>query len=180
MALPKTLKTVVIVILVEIVVLAAGCLIVMYAGLYNVAATKPHLSITHWVFTTTMDKSVRHHASSIPVSDVYKTPDLAEGCEHYREMCGGCHGAPGVERSEIGAGMNPPPEDLAEAAEDWTPSEVFWIIKNGVKMTGMPGFGPTHDDKKLWNITAFVKRLPGMTAQQYQDFGKTPETGAHP
>jgi mono/diheme cytochrome c family protein len=51
---------------------------------------------------------------------------------------------------------------------DWSTANLFWIVKNGIKMTGMPAFGPTHDDKTIWNIVAFVNQLPNMTAEQYR------------
>jgi len=76
-----------------------------------------------------------------------------------------------VEKSEVGLGLNPPAPDLAESAADLSPGEIFWILKNGIKMTGMPAFGPTHDDAKLWDITAFVGRLADMTPEQYRHPG---------
>jgi len=171
----RTLKIVVIVVLVEIVVVAAAFLIGMYSGVYDVAATVPHLGITSWVFSTTMDRSVRHNAAGISVSEDYKNANPAEGYERYHQMCEGCHGGPGIKQGEIGAGLNPLPQWLVDAAPDWTPAEVYWIVKNGVKMTGMPGFGASYDDKKLWSIAAFVKRLPDMTPEQYKEMGKAPE-----
>jgi len=168
MKLPRTVATVTIVCVVEIVVLAAGFFIVMYSGTYDVAATEAHYATTEWVLGTTMDESVRHHAAGLAVSARYNSPDLAEGYERYHELCVTCHGAPGVAREEIGMGLNPSPPDLVQTANDWTPSEIYWMVKNGIKMSGMPAFGPTQDEEKLWNITAFVKRLPGMTPQQYR------------
>ena len=170
--LSKTLVTVFAVILVEIVVAVAAFFIVVYSGAYNVAATNPHYESTEWVLSTTMDHSVRRHAAGIVVGETYKSPDLAVGHEHYSEMCMTCHGAPGVPRSEIGVGLNPSVPNLSGAADDWTPSEVYWIVKNGIKMSGMPAFGPTHDEEKLWNITAFVMRLPGISAEQFRQTGK--------
>lgn len=172
----RILSVVVIVVLVEIVLFVVGFLVVIYAGIYNVAATNPDSAVMDWALGTISDNSVEHHAAGISVSATYKSPDLAEGYEHYNEMCVFCHGAPGVERSEAGEGLNPSPPDLMESVKDMTPSEVFWIVKHGVKMTGMPAFGPTHDDEKLWNVAAFVKRLPEMTPEQYQEMGK--EQGA--
>jgi mono/diheme cytochrome c family protein len=179
MKLPKTLSTVLVVALVEIVLGTAAFFIIIYSGAYDVAATEPHSGTTVWVLSTTMDHSVRRHAAGIPVSETYQSPDLAEGYEHYNGMCVSCHGAPGVIRSEAGQGLNPSAPDLSEAAGDWTPSEVYWITKNGVKMSGMPAFGLTHDEEKLWNITAFVKRLPGMSVPQYQEMGKASGSAEH-
>jgi len=80
-----------------------------------------------------------------------------------------------MEKSEIGEGLNPPPPDLAASVSDLSPQEIFWILKYGIKMTGMPAFGPTHDDEKLWDLTAFVKRLPTMTPDQYRAMAEDAE-----
>jgi mono/diheme cytochrome c family protein len=50
-----------------------------------------------------------------------------------------------------------------------TDAETFWVVKKGIKMTGMPAFGPTHDDEELWGIVAFWRRLPGMKPEQYKE-----------
>jgi mono/diheme cytochrome c family protein len=171
MALPmksKTFKIVVATLLVEIVLAAVVGLVVVDLGVYDVAATKPHHALTKKFLSTVMDRSVRNHAAGVELGATYNSPDLDVGFEHFHEMCTGCHGAPGVEKSAVGRGLNPPAPDLSESAADLSPQEIFWILKHGVKMTGMPAFGPTHGDEKLWNITAFVKKLPSMTAEQYQ------------
>jgi len=163
-----TLKTIALTLLAAFGVVALAGIAIIETGAYDVAATKPHNAMTASILSSMMDNSVRRHASDIELSPAFSDPDLREGFEHYQEMCVGCHGAPGVERSEIGEGLNPPAPDLGEAVADLSPQEVFWILKNGVKMTGMPAFGPTHDDGKLWDITAFVERLPAMTPDQYR------------
>jgi mono/diheme cytochrome c family protein len=86
---------------------------------------------------------------------------------------------PGIERSEIGKGLNPQAPDLAEAVKTWTPQQLFWIVKNGVKMTGMPSFGATHDDQEVWNVIALIEKLPTMTAEQYQHMRAMPLPGPH-
>ncbi len=171
------------VVAVEIVLIVVVGLIVMYSGVVNVAAVNPDPGWMDWVLGTTSDNSVDHHAEGIPVSPTFNAPDLSVGYDHYSEMCVMCHGAPGVERGEQGQGLNPEPPLLYESVADMSPSEVFWVIKNGIKMTGMPAFGPTHDDQKIWNIAAFVKRLPDTTAEQYaamaKQFGAGKDEGEH-
>ena len=76
-------------------------------------------------------------------------------------------GAPGVERSEIGEGIEPEPPDLAETAGEWTLPEVYWITSHGIKMAGMPAFGPTHSADEVWGISMFTKRLPEIDAAEY-------------
>jgi mono/diheme cytochrome c family protein len=90
-------------------------------------------------------------------------------------MCVGCHGAPGKDPSEIGKGLRPRPPDLAKAALQLDKGELFWIVKNGIKMAGMPAFGATHRDRTIWNIVGFVQeQLPNLTAEQYQDLANRP------
>lgn len=146
--------------------------IVMYSGVINVAATNPHNQITAMVLSSTMDHSVRFHAKGITAPALEDERKIVEGFGHYREMCVGCHLAPGVSSSEIRQGLMPRPPKLQEAVEEWQPAELFWIIKNGVKMTGMPAWGPTHSDEKIWALVAFLEKLPGMTAEQYKEMGK--------
>jgi mono/diheme cytochrome c family protein len=67
--------------------------------------------------------------------------------------------------------MRPRPPHLAQAAPEWEIEEVYWLVENGVKMSGMPAFGPTHDADTLWGIAAFVKELPAMTPEAYASVG---------
>ena len=147
-------------------------LAVMLSGVVNVAATNPHNPITALILETTMDNSVRHHAKGITAPPLDDAKMVMEGFRHYREMCVGCHLAPGINSSEIRKGLLPEPPKLQDAVDDWKPNELFWIIKNGVKMTGMPAWGPTHSDQKIWAIVAFLEKLPHMTAEQYKEMDK--------
>jgi hypothetical protein len=63
--------------------------------------------------------------------------------------------------------MNPRPPDLARATGDLSVEQVFWIEKNGLRMTGMPAFGKTDEDEELWKVAAFVKALPTFGAAEY-------------
>src|SRR5688500_20399506 len=82
-------------------------------------------------------------------------------------MCVASHGAPGVERGILGKGINPEPPALAVEAGEGSDSELFWIIKNGIKMAGMPAFGATHTDEQLWGILAFLRQLQDLSPQEY-------------
>ncbi len=154
-----------------IAMLGLGILIavaVVFLGVYNVAATAGHMAPTQWLLHTTMTQSVRLRAQEIRVSNLDDPQRVQSGFREFNEMCVGCHGAPGVERSEIGLGLMPQPPNLAVAVTHWTPAELFWILKHGVKMSGMPAFGPTHDDKELWTVVAFLRTLPGTSPAEYQ------------
>jgi mono/diheme cytochrome c family protein len=146
----------------------------IYSGIYNIAASEPHFGAVRWVLHTTMMNSVRYHARDIvapPLSD----PSLVDtGFRHYQETCVQCHGAPGVEPSELGKGLTPPPPKLTkEGHHAWTPAELFWIVKHGIKMTGMPAWGATHKDDELWAIVAFMQQLPELSPEEYQAMKQT-------
>ena len=158
-------------------VLAAIGLAVIYSGLYDVAASSPHSAAGRWLFRTTMERSVQVRAKDLEAPPM--TQDhINEGVGHYVAMCEGCHGAPGVEPNDLGRGLTPSPPDLAETASAWRDRELFWIIKHGLKMTGMPAWGEADSDEALWTIVAFVKSLPDTSAAQYQEL-KTRYGGEH-
>jgi mono/diheme cytochrome c family protein len=151
--------------------------VVMFSGVINVAATNLHNPVTNFILSTTMDNSVRAHAKGITAPPLDDVRMVMEGFRHYREMCVDCHLAPGINPTEISEGLMPKPPKLQDEVEEWKPRELFWITRNGVKMTGMPAWGPTHSDAKIWAIVAFLEKLPHMTAEQYQEMDRTAGAG---
>jgi mono/diheme cytochrome c family protein len=150
---------------VVLLVVALVGLIAIYSGAYNIAATEQHTSFVRWVFDTTFHSSIRTRANEV-------TPPVATsveaGASEYKAMCQHCHGGPDIDPDEWSRGMRPQPPMLTDAAAEWELKEVFWLVKHGAKMTGMPAFGPSHDDQTLWNIAAFVKDLPAMSRERYE------------
>jgi mono/diheme cytochrome c family protein len=120
------------------------------------------------VLTTVRERSVRARAEDVPSPPPFDSAHVAHGFQHYREMCVVCHGAPGVERGEFGLGMNPQPPDLSESAERLDTQELFWIVKHGIRMAGMPAFGVTHSDDEIWGVVLFVQELSRLTAAEYR------------
>ena len=152
-----------------LVIFLVGMLLFLYSGAYNVSAMVPHNKLTLWIINTLKDNSIERRSNDIKTPNNLNDTSLIKiGFEHYKEMCQGCHGAPGIERNEIGQGLYPKPPNLAHSAKEMPASELFWITKNGIKLTGMPAFGKTHSDDKIWALVAFMKTLPNMTKEQYQ------------
>jgi len=156
------------IIVIVIVVLIGAFLIFIYSGTYNISAMVPHYGVTRWVLSTVMDNSVVHHAKDIKAPNLNDSTMIQAGFNHYRRMCAGCHGAPGRDQGEMAKSLYPRPPLLVRAVKDWNAPELFWIVKNGIKMTGMPAFGRTHTDKDIWDITAFLEKLPGLSSEQYK------------
>jgi mono/diheme cytochrome c family protein len=156
--------------------------IYIYSGAYNVAATSQDSGILQWVLETTREASIESRARNVsppPQSELSNPQTLRVGFEHYDEMCVVCHGAPGVEPGEAREGLNPKPPLLADVASQTPASELFWVIKHGIKMTGMPAWGPTHSDDRIWAMVAFVKSLPDLTPAQYKAMQQQSEASGH-
>src|SRR4026209_2763057 len=151
--------------LVILVGIAAGA---TFAGLYNIAADVPHTQPVYWLLETARERSVAVRARDIVVpNDLDDANRISKGASEYSEMCSGCHLAPGMERTEISRGLYPRAPELRRGT-DLTPAEQFWIIKHGVKQTGMPAWGVTHDDELLWDVVAFVRKLSELRPEQYE------------
>jgi mono/diheme cytochrome c family protein len=149
-----------------LVVAAAIGAAMALGGFYPVAASSPHSAPVRWLLTESREHSVRRSASGLKPPQ-FTPADIQEGAGHFKGMCQDCHGGPGAEPEEFAAGMNPRPPNLAEAAGDLSVSEVFWIEKHGLKMTGMPSFAKTDPDDDLWKVAAFVKAMSKMKAADY-------------
>lgn len=134
---------------------------------YNVAASTPDTPAELEILHRVMRNSVEMRAGD-DIQRTWTEEETGKGFREYDEMCVICHAAPGKERSTISKGMRPQPPLLADAAKTWTNSQLFWIVRNGVRMTGMPAFGVTHSDEQIWNIVGFARRLPQMSADEYR------------
>jgi mono/diheme cytochrome c family protein len=161
-------------IIAALVLIFVGGFAFIYFGAFDVAATAPDASVTRWALNTAMVQSVKSRAGSVKAPDQFTEDQVRTGFTEFNEMCVTCHGAPGKERGEIGKGLNPRPPNLSRASKFWSSSELFWIVKHGVKMTGMPAFGPTHSDDRIWTIVAFLKQLTNMTPEQYGQMQQAP------
>jgi mono/diheme cytochrome c family protein len=142
--------------------------IVIHAGIYNIGADTPNSQPAFWLLETVRQRSIAARATDIVVpTDLDDPKRIASGAAEYDEMCSGCHLAPGMKRTEISRGLYPRAPELRRGS-DLTPAEEFWVVKHGIKMTGMAAWGVTHDDELLWDVVAFLRKLPELTTDQYQ------------
>ena len=96
------------------------------------------------------------------------------GARAYSERgCINCHGGPGVEWAKFSEGLRPDPPDLRDLVKERTPAQLFWVIKNGINMTGMPSFGEAPD-QELWSIVAFLKKLPAVSDEEFKTWSAAP------
>jgi cytochrome c553 len=136
------------------------------AGWYNVGADSPHWKSTYAVLQFARERSIAHHASDLTVpSNLGDETVILKGAGQYAAMCTGCHLQPGLKDSEIRPGLYPQPPNLSQLRVD--PKAAFWVIKHGIKMSAMPAWGKSLDDAAIWDIVAFLQRMPGMTPEAY-------------
>lgn len=87
---------------------------------------------------------------------------IAEARDHFADHCATCHGNRGDGKTQINAGLYPPAPDMREAqTQELSDGELFYIIKNGVRFTGMPGWGGSDEDN--WKLVLFIRHLPALT-----------------
>jgi hypothetical protein len=142
-----------------------------FGGFYSVAATAEDPGIVTWALVHVREASIaRHAAKEVQPVSVDNDDMTKAGARAYATRgCTGCHGGPGVEWQKFSEGLHPDPPDLKDVVNGLEPRELFWVVKNGINMTGMPGFGPVGvDDKEIWNIVAFLKKLPAVSDDDYK------------
>jgi mono/diheme cytochrome c family protein len=145
--------------------LVAGALV---GGAYDISATDQHWPPTYWAIDTAARQSVKLRARSIQPPPLDEPARIARGLALYRDHCVQCHGAPGVPPEPFALGMTPAPANLAHTARTWTAGEIYWTVRNGFKMTGMPAWRFRMTEDELWDVVAFVMVLPRLAPTDYR------------
>ena len=168
-------KIVVGIVIAACTVLAAAAIVVA-GGLYDVAADVEHSALSYQLLETARDRSIAARAADIQVPDLANVQRIRRGAGNYDAMCVGCHLAPGVPETEISRGLYPRPPNLSTAA-NIDPARAFWVIKHGIKSTGMPAWGKSMEDDYVWDMVALVRELPKMAAERYR--AEVSSSGGH-
>lgn len=150
-----------------LVLIATGAGVFIWSGAYNIAADNPHWPLTERLMSTLRDRSIAAQASDVVVPALDDDSLIRTGAGNYDAMCVGCHLKPGVERSEVSAGLYPPPPNLTRRRTD-DPARAFWVIKHGIKMSGMPAWGKSMEDEHIWGMVAFLRQLSDLSPELYR------------
>ncbi len=140
---------------------------VFWLGLINVGASTGHWALTDWLLHTAMRRSVQFRADTLPPEDFASEAMIRRGAAHFETGCAPCHGSPGAPRGAVVRAMTPEPPDLLDQVDQWTAADLFWIVKHGVKFTGMPAWPAPGRDDEVWSMVAFLKFMPSLDAQGY-------------
>lgn len=143
-----------------------GVAATIYAGLYNVAADDPHSRPVYTLLDAARTRSIAARAAKLQVpADLDDPARIRRGAGNYDAMCTGCHLAPGMAPTEMSRGLYPAPPDLTR--ERVPAAEAFWVIKHGIKASGMPAWGRSMPDDDIWNMAAFLQALPKLDETRY-------------
>lgn len=169
----RTLLAIVGLIAILVAIAAAGF---FFGGFFNVAATEEDPGLVNWALIKVRQASISRHAKDTPPGSLDDAATVRAGARAYGTRgCANCHGAPGVEWAKFSEGLNPGPPDLKEIVGERSPSELFFVVKNGIKMTGMPSFKLAGmPDAEIWMIVAFLKKLPTVSEADYKAWQATP------
>jgi cytochrome c553 len=146
-----------------------GALAFAWSGLGDIAASQGHWPFVERFLDFGMRHAVRRHASGIEVPKLDDPNMIRLGAAHFHRGCAFCHGAPGIPVNPIAKHMLPPPPELAVTMRPWQPNELFWIVKNGFKYTGMPGWVAIEREDEIWAVVAFLTQVQKLDAKAYRD-----------
>ena len=152
-----------------VLVLVLGAAAFVWSGRYDISANVQHTQPVYWLLEKTMHQSVKRRASGIEPPALDTPAMVSRGAACYVHSCVQCHGGPGVAQAEIGRSMQPLPGPLVDASAKWRPQELYWITRNGIKMSGMPAWQYRLPDADLWALVAFMQRLPALTAAEFRE-----------
>ena len=143
-----------------------------FGGFYDVSAVNGGDQAVEWAVRNVREASVHRQAKAPPQPAWFGKPETVKaGAQEFAEEgCANCHGAPGVKPEKFARGMDPDPPDLGRVGRKADPAAIFWVVKHGIRMTGMPGFGDHVKDEDIWKLTAFVKQMSGTSPATFKQW----------
>ena len=148
--------------------IAAGVFLAVAAGVVPIAASSGHWPATAWFLHFAMKRSVATHSLSIRAPPLDDPVLVSKGATHYHGGCRACHGSPEQPQPVVARGMTPAPAYLGERIAGWEPQQLFYVVKHGVKFTGMPAWPAQQRDDEVWAVVAFLRRLAALDAAEYR------------
>lgn len=163
-------------------VVATGAVLFAWLGLAPVAASAGHWPITDWFLHFAMRNAVETRSLGTRVPNLSDPALVLKGAGHYATGCAPCHGAPGESRSLVVQHLTPKPPFLPTRIPHWRAEELFWIVKHGIKFTGMPAWPALEREDEIWAMVAFLQRMPELSPEEYEElaFGARPDGEASP
>jgi mono/diheme cytochrome c family protein len=158
------------------IIVAVGAAVFFFGGFFNVSAVEEDPKPVAWALQKVRTASIDRYAKDTPTVSLEDAAVVQAGAKAFAARgCGNCHGGPGVTWAKFSEGLRPDPPDLKDIAGELEPREIFYVIKNGINMTGMPSFARIEvGDPEIWTIVAFVKKLPTVSEDDYKKWTEAP------
>jgi len=158
-------------VLILAVIVIGAAIAYAYSGHYDISVGSGHMPWTNWYLETLRNRSIESRAADIEVPDLDGTEMFEAGAVAYDNACAGCHGRPGRDPSD---GFEPRPPALTRGQPD--PAGLFWVVRNGIKMSAMPRIGENRvSDEQVWQIAAFLQDASRLTEGEYRELVEPPE-----
>jgi mono/diheme cytochrome c family protein len=151
-------------------IVAIVAAVFFFGGYYNIAATEQDNGAVAWALIQVRQASIDRHATDTPSGSLDNPATVQAGAKAFAARgCVNCHGGPGAQWAKFSEGLNPGPPDLKDVVGGLQPREIFWVVKNGIRMTGMPSFaGAGVPDPEIWSMVAFLKKLPTVSDADFK------------
>ena len=163
------MKAVLAIILIVVIVMGVMLFVAIRNGLSaREQPTRMEEMIARSVRHLAVPSTARSMRNPVPLSDAV----LAEGRAHWADHCANCHANDGSGQTEMGRNLYPKVPDMrASRTQNLTDGELFAIIKNGVRLTGMPAWGDAsgRDDADTWKLVHFIRHLPKITPKELRE-----------
>ncbi len=148
------------ILLVLVILAAAG--VAAFVMRFNLTALEEpghlEISVANWGKRFLIERASR---KEIPPPPENKNASIAQGDMLYGIDCSMCHGRDGRAKTDVGRWMYPRAADLTSSeVQRYSDRELFWTIRNGIRLSGMPAFGKVESDEHIWDLVYFLRTLP--------------------
>jgi len=147
--------------------LGVGGFLVAASGILPITASSGHWPITAWLLHFSMRRSIATYSAAIEPPALDAPRLVLQGAGHYETGCRPCHGSPAFRHPRVPQAMTPHPPYLPPLLHDWHAEDLFYIVKHGVKFTGMPAWPTQQRDDEVWAMVAFLRTYPDLKAEDY-------------
>ena len=152
-----------------LVLTAIGGFLGAASGIIPIKASSGHWAITRWFLQFSKQRSVATHTLGTEAPPLDKPSLVLKGAGAYEMNCRACHGSPSLPHPRVAQHMTPRPPYLPSTIGKWEPEELFYIVKHGIKFTGMPAWpSALQRDDEVWAMVAFLQKFPNLKDDEYR------------
>ncbi|MDQ3665864.1 MAG: c-type cytochrome [Acidobacteriota bacterium] len=150
------------------VLMTLGGFLIAATGIIPIKASSGHWAVTRWFLQFSKQRSVATHTLGIESPSLNEPRLVLKGAGAYENNCRACHGSPSLQYPRVAQQMTPQPPYLPATIPTWEAEELFYIVKHGIKFTGMPAWPARQRDDEVWAMAAFLQRFPSLKDDEYR------------